>query len=216
MFVLINCASAELLLTANSLGQGRFGIKSSYINGSNSLNNVMNTTGYDILLGYGIISNLDIYGVAGYVAYPNAGSTISNLSINGPLYGLILKYRILEDTEYAPFNLSSMVSFKVNNITSRYGNSAYNTMMEDWGGGVVLSKTFPVVTPYIAALYHFGSWIDSYGALRLTSVELVNGYNFMFSESTGLIVEVASNSVAAQGGTSFSITNISLALGQRL
>jgi hypothetical protein len=186
----------------------------------------LNTTGYGLILGYGIIPDLDIYSVAGYQNYSNIAGMVPpgySYSINGPQYGLALKYRILADSENIPLNLSSLVAFKINNLTEKMtspysGEMSGNTMIEDWGGGVVLSKALSNVVPYMSTLYHAGSWINIYGVGHMTGLELVAGLNLLFSESTGVIMEYSSNSVVwlNSSAPSQTISSISFSLGHRL
>lgn len=218
--------SAEVLLTANTLGQGRFGIKTSYINSTNSYSSALNTTGYGLIMGYGIIPDLDIYSVAGYQNYSNINSAMPpgySYTVNGPQYGALLKYRFMADSENVPLNLSGIVAYKVNNLTAKMsstysGETSGNTMIEDWGSGMVLSKAISNVVPYMATLYHVGSWIDAYGAIHTTGLEFVAGMNLLFSESTGVIMEYSSNAVVALNSSASpqTISNISFSLGHRL
>lgn len=224
--LLVIPVSAEVLLTANTLGQGKIGLKTSYISSSNSYSSSLNTTGYGLILGYGIIPDLDMYAMGGYQNYSNIASMLPpgySYSVNGPQYGLALKYRFLADSENVPLNLSSMVAYKINNLTEKMtspysGEMSGNDMIEDWGSGIVLSKAISNVVPYMATLYHVGSWKNIYGTGHMTGLEMVAGLNLLFSESTGVIMEYSSNTIAWLDSStpSQTISSISFSLGHRL
>ena len=223
LVIMVSGSFAEVLLTANTLGQGRFGLKTGCVSSTNSVSSSGNTFNYGVMLGYGIINNLDIYGMAGYVNYTELAKIYPGNTANGPLYGMELKYRLMEDSEYTPLNLSSLFAFKATNITSSYtspyGNYSSNNVWEDWGTGLILSKTFGNAAPYLSTLYHFGSIKSSYGsAYHYTGLELALGVNVMILENTGLLMEAANNVLtpADVTGAATTMNYYSFSVGQKI
>ncbi|MFA4967964.1 MAG: hypothetical protein WC624_07110 [Candidatus Margulisiibacteriota bacterium] len=220
--ILINYSYGEVLLTANTLGQGRFGFKTGCVSSTYAQSSLSNNLTYGLMLGYGIIPNLDIYGTAGFVNYTELARLMPGYSVNGPVYGMELKYGLIEDSEYTPLNLSSLFAFKATNITaaynSPYGNYSSNSLFEDWGAGLILSKTFGFAAPYLSTLYHFGSIQDTYGySIHYTGLELALGVNFMIFENTGLLLEATNNTlIPDHAGSSATMNNYSFSVGQKI
>lgn len=222
LIIMVSGSFAEVLLTANTLGQGKFGLKTGCISTTYSQSYLSNNLTYGLMLGYGIIPNLDIYGIAGFVNYTELARIWPGYSINGPIYGMELKYRLFEDSENNSINLSSLLAYKATNLTasfnSPYGNYSSNNLMEDWGAGFILSKAFAFASPYLSTLYHTGSSKDSYGySSHYTGLELALGINFMILENTGLLLEATNNTLTPVGaGSPVTANNYSFSVGQKI
>ena len=146
--LLATYASAETLIYANTLPQGKWGVEAVYLQDSNVANTSgMTLTNYGVKVAYGVTNQLELdlaYGTGSYSGLP-AGLTSSMTPTTA-----VLRYNILAEST-APATVTVAAGYKSIPVTTNYaGNSTYGKS----GVGVIASKMMIPFIPYAALSYN--------------------------------------------------------------
>ena len=198
-------ASANVLMTANSLGAGKIGwlIDGKYDSNTQSTGNVT-FTGVGGFLGYGLTEKLDIFGELGYGTYGNLPSGLSAREI---MLGLAAKYQLVTESGDMPVSVAALLAFQPSTATLTLGSASGQAVQDDISLGAIVSKVTGPWAPYGALVYH--SFTTNPGATTGTNLEIALGSQMHLSKASALVGEVSLNSIST-GGTSFSDTQVSL------
>ena len=224
VIVFSSLSMAEILLPASSLGQGRLNIKGGYIGTTNSTAATNNTVGYDLLIGYGIQDNFDLYGVLGYTDANNMGAPpaiFTSWSLNGPTVGAILKYGFLKETPGLPINLSGVAAYRSTNLTytakAAAATNTNNFVTGDISGGIVVSKLLDIAEPYLGVLYHSYSTTPQAGAVSTGNIlEIAGGAQIKVGANWNVNLEYSSNNITGQSGSKTTNNQIVAGVGYGL
>lgn len=202
----ISAASAELLTTANPIGQGKWGVLGAGLMDSNTNNN----TSYGLTtiggyIGYGVMDKLDVYlnvGSANVTGLP-AGVSSSMTAI-----GLTGKYTIIDESAGMPA-VAIGAGYKSLNATFTGGTSTGNQMLV----GVGASKVMAPFVPYGGIDYRTNS---SGGTTTSTQLDLTVGTAIAWSVQGAVFVEGTMQSITPNGGSAYSSNQIGLGVGYKI
>jgi hypothetical protein len=207
-FVLcVSAASAELLTTANPIGQGKWAVLGGYLSDAN----VNNVSGYTMgtiagYAGYGVTDKLDVYLTGGSATVSGLPATIS---VSMTALGLTGKYQVLAESASMPVSVGVGVGYKSINTTASLaagGNATGSQMM----AGVGVSKMMAPFIPYGGLAYRSTA---SGGSTVGTQLDLTVGSAVAWSTQGAVFVEYTLQSVTPNGGTAYSSGQIGLGVG---
>jgi hypothetical protein len=196
----ISAASAELLVTANPLGQGKWGVLGSYLADSNlqgfGLTNLSASTigGY---VGYGVMDKLDLYVQAGSMTVGNlpAGNTST-----GTGYGLSAKYAIMDETANMPA-VALGVGYKLLTSTTNGTATGGNQIV----AGIGVSKMMVPFIPYAGLTYRGTNYN---GFTTGVQTDLTVGTAIAWSKQGAVLVEYTSQMVDPNGAANYTAGQI--------
>ncbi len=193
LFVIAS-ANAEVMVTANPLGQGALGwLGAAQSNATTTANsNSYNLGGF---IGYGINDKLDVFGK---LAYGTGSNTPSGISANGIEIGVAAKY-LLATAKDMPADLAVGLSYK-SKTTTLSGLVSSQTVVGDLAVAVIASKVIIPWVPYCALAYHSLSSSGTTGS----NLELALGGQMLLSASSAVMGEIAFNNENWSGATSTS------------
>ena len=200
-------ASAELLVTANPLGQGKWGVLGSYLTDSNvgSFVSTLNATGLGGYVGYGLTDKLDLLVSLGQgtIGGLPAGVTMSQIS-----YGANLKYTLMTEGKDLPVSVAIGAGYKAMTTTSAGfpGSGTTNGNQIVVAAGV--SKVIVPFVPYGGLTYRKTT---SGGADFSTQLDLTVGTAIAWSQQGAVFLEYSSQAVTPTAGGNY--TNGEFALG---
>ena len=204
LVMLTSIASAELLVTANPIGQGRWAGLLGYISSSNiGGNSALGANTIGGYAGYGITEDLDAFlklGSMNMTGLP-AGSA------SATIIGLAAKYAILKEGADMPVSLAVGLGYQSWANTFTGGSSTTS----DIGGGVIVSKIIAPFVPYGGLQYKS---LDTAG-VATTSIELTVGSAIAWSEQGAAFVEYTSQNQST-GGASISQSQIGAGVGYKI
>lgn len=220
VIVFSSLSMAEMLLPASSLGQGRLNVKGGYLSVSNSTAATNNYVGYDVLIGYGIQDNFDLYGVLGYTDYNNLSipAGFTSWTVNGPTVGAILKYGFIKETPGLPINLSGIAGYRSTNLTitakTAAATNTQNATTGDISGGILVSKILDMAEPYLGVLYHSYTTVLQAGATNTgTILEIAGGAQIKVGANWNVNLEYSSNNITPQSGSNTTNNQIVAGVG---
>lgn len=186
-------ASAEVLVTANTLGAGKWGYLGALRYGMNSTAN-SNSYALGGFGAYGVMDNLDVYGKVGYGigANPPAG-----LTTNGITLGLAAKYLLVNESKSMPVSIAALAGYQTTTTNYNFTGFSAQTAVGDIGVGAVASKLMIPWVPYFAAVYHS---LNNAGATG-SNVELAVGTQMLLSRTSAVVGEFSYNSYNWSGAT---------------
>jgi len=210
VFLVASFASAELLTTANPIGQGKWAVLGAAFQDSN----VMNTSGYTALsiggyAGYGITDKLDAYVQLGQATISGLPAGVSSSTMG---YGLSLKYGVL-DEKTAPVSVAVGAGYKL--LTSKM------TGMADGSGnqllvGIGVSKMMVPFIPYGGLSYRSTNAGLAGGVADSTQIDVTIGSAIAWSAQGAVFVEYTLQSItpsSASGISNHSSGQIALGVG---
>jgi hypothetical protein len=179
----ISAASAELLTTANPIGQGKWAVLGTYISDAN----VANTSGYTMAtlggyVGYGAMDKLDLYlnvGSATVGGLP-AGITASTTAI-----GLNAKYLVAAEGKDLPVSVSVGGGYKSINTKASAGAGG-DTTGAQMSLAVGVSKIMAPFVPYGGLAYRSTS---KGGSSNGSQIDLTIGSAIAWSAQGAVFVE---------------------------
>ncbi len=206
--LVVSAASAELFVTANPLGQGRWGGLLGYMSASN-LGGVSGMGAGMIggYAGYGITDSLDAFLKAGSL---NVTGLPAGVTSSSTIIGLALKYAILKEGADMPVSLAAGLGYQSWNTTASAGAGG-NSTTSDLGAGVVVSKVMAPFIPYGGFQYKN---LTTAG-VTTTSMELTLGSAVAWSEQGAVFVEYTSQSQSA-AGANWSQSQIGAGVGYKI
>jgi hypothetical protein len=204
----VSLASAETLLTANPIGQGKWGVLGAVVQDAN----VMNNSSYGMLTiggyaGYGITNQLDVLlslGSANVTGLP-AGASASGTSM-----GLSLKYAVLSEGANIPVSVGVLGGFK--SIASKMtGQSDQTDSQMILGVGV--SKVMAPFVPYGGIAYRSDTVS---GTALSTQLDLTVGSAIAWSTQGAVYAEYTMQSITPNGGSSYNSGQLALGVGYKI
>ncbi len=203
-------ASAELLTTANPIGQGNWAVLGAGLQDSNVSN--MSNWGATSLcgyMGYGLTEQLDIFVSLGSTNVTGLPATMTLLTGTG--VGVNLKYLILAESDTMPFSVAGGVGYKALSQRMQAGLAVKNTNGSQVGGAVGISKLIIPFIPYTAVTYKStsGNIGDS------SQIDLTAGSAIAWSEQAAAYLEYTLQSLTS-GGTTYSSGQVGLGVGYRI
>ena len=206
IIVLSAVASADVLLTANSLGAGKLGWLAAGQYNSNMGSNITQMGG-GLALGYGVMDKLDVYGNVGYATQAGLPPVLSSSS--GLMFRLMGKYQVLAEGKDMPVSVAGLAEYQTATVSyNTVFATSGQTVQGDIGIGAIVSKIMIPWVPYGALVYH--SLTSNPGAVTGSDLEIALGSQMLLSRSSAVLGEVSLNSNSS-GGATFTNTQISLA-----
>jgi hypothetical protein len=206
----VAAASAEMLITANPIGQGKWaglvGYFSDFGLQAGGLTGLTQAT-IGAYGGYGITDKLDVFVEAGQ-------ATVGSLPVGPGIptavkttgYGLNLKYAVMGESATMPVSVSVGAGYKTlaQDATSALGTATTNGNQIKVGVGV--SKIMAPFCPYAGLGYRSNS---SGGAAVSSQIDLTVGTAMAWSKQGAVLVEYTMQSITPNGGTAYSAGQIS-------
>lgn len=207
VFTLISVSSAELLTTANPIGQGKWAVLGSYLSDSNA----SNTSGYGNAIfggyvGYGLNKKLDLYLNAGSL---NVTGLPAGFSASVFSYALISKYALIQEGDSIPISVSAGVGYRILTYTQSAafgGNMSGNQLI----AGLGISKMMVPFIPYGGLVYRSTT---AGGAAVGAQLDLTVGTAIAWSTQGAVFVEYTSQSITPNGGTAYASPQIGIGVG---
>lgn len=206
--LLTSIASAELMTTANPLGQGKWGGLGSGLQDSN----ISNTSGYTLTslggyVGYGLTDKLDLFVTFGSA---NVGGLPAGISSSMTAYGATLKYTVLKEGNNLPVSVAVGGGYKATNIKTTGSADASGSQV---GAAVGISKLIVPFIPYSGLTYRSTS---TSGSAVSTQIDLTLGSAIAWSTQGAVFVEYTLQSITPNGGTAYSSNQIGAGVGYSL
>src|SRR3989344_2786659 len=207
-------ASAELLIIANPLGQGKWGVLGSYLVDSSLQSggftglSAVSIGGY---AGYGITDKLDAYIQAGQMTLGSLPAIITSSNVTA--YGAILKYGLIEEGTGSDLSVAFGVGTRVlTSNTTALGvttTSNGNQVMSGLGA----SKVMIPFVPYGGLVY----CKTDYAGSNSTQTDLTAGTAIAWSTQGAVYVEYTLQSINPGGGAStYTANQIGLGVGYKI
>ena len=219
-------ASAELLTTANPIGQGKWAVLGAGIRDSNlgDIGSDTTLTSYGAYLGYGITDALDAYLQIGTststtfdVPNPAPPPALLDCDITGTGWGANLKYTVLSE-ENMPVSLAIGAGYKSTSITTKvsYGGTTIDKSTDTGTQmmiGVGVSKLIVPFIPYGALAYRTDS---ADGNEVSTQLDLTVGSAIAWSTQGAVFVEYTNQSITPKGGDVYTSGQMALGVGYKI
>ena len=203
-------AFAETLLTANPIGQGKYGILAAYLTDGNIGNAITGATigGY---VEYGITDKLDVVVNAGSMTGSNLPAYLTSAGMTA--YGGFLKYTVVDETANMPavavMGGYKFLSQSLKTVIPSTINSDGNQLII----GAGLSKMMVPFVPYASVDYRSTSFAS---AATSTQLDATVGSAICWSQQGAVFVEYAVQTITPNGGSNYSDNQVNLGVGYRL
>jgi len=208
--LLISTASAEVLTTANPIGQGRWAVLGSGVQNQN----VSNNSGYSSLLlggyvGYGLTDTLDAYIQAGTGSTTGLPAVVTANSLTA--LGAAVKYQLMKEGDSLPVSVALAAQAKA--ITAKQTIGTETTMNgSQWTIGLGASKVMIPFIPYCGLAYR-----SSGGEItEQTQFDITVGTAIAWSEQGAVFVEYTAQSITPTGGTNYSSGQVAGAVAYKI
>ncbi|MFA5035383.1 MAG: hypothetical protein WC500_06365 [Candidatus Margulisiibacteriota bacterium] len=191
LMMLMACSvSAEVLMTADPIGQGKYSVNGVYFKDAK-----INTTGigdlstYGVNLGYGLTDKLDLYL---NLSSASVGGFPPGFSLGFASYGLSAQYLLAKAGESMPFDLAGKLGVRSVNVTASVpivGNpvSQYLASLE-------ISKKVDAFTPYFS-LGYLQSQQTGYDPVSQVGITLGSAY--AWAANSSVMLEFTQNTTSA-------------------
>ncbi len=212
VFSVVSIASAEMLTTANPIGQGKWAFLGAYIKDSNrqggGLTNLDLTTlgGY---VGYGVTDKLDAFLQLGQAT---TGGLPTGIEITAQGYGLLGKYQILSEKDM-PVSAAIGAGGKAVSKKTKVGGGETTKNGNQMLIGLGVSKMFIPFVPYGALVYKKDT---EEGKDVSTQIDIVIGTAIAWSASGAVLVEYTSQSITPNGGSTYTSSQIAGAVAYKI
>ncbi|HTY13903.1 MAG TPA: hypothetical protein VMD02_06965 [Candidatus Omnitrophota bacterium] len=206
----VTAASAELLVTANPIGQGKWALSGVGMQDSN----VMNTSGYSMTsfggyVGYGMTDKLDLFlnaGMANVGGLPSVGGIQAASATTS--VGILGKYTVISEGANMPVSIAIGAGYRAlstkTTMPAFIGGSFVGVDSTTSGsqimGGVGISKIIVPFVPYCGILYRSTS---SGGTSISTQMDLTLGTAVAWSMQGAVLVEYTLQSITPNGGSGY-------------
>lgn len=151
LLLAVSFASAEMLMTANPIGKGKWALSLGGIQDVNYINNsavsLMTIGGY---VGYGVMDKLDVYLNAGSA---NANGMTAPGKLSGTSLGINTKYAILQEGQNMPVTLAIGAGAKAMSYDMNAGLGDRNGNNTQIMAGLGVSKMMLPFVPYAGLMY---------------------------------------------------------------
>ena len=222
-------ASAEMLVTANPIGQGKWAVEGAGLMDSGqqfSASGVtlssLTVTQFGGYVGYGLTDKLDLFLNAGTGSVGGFPATILGISTAGlavtmTSLGLNVKYQVLDEMANSPVSVAVGAGYKsinssVTNPTAAGGGTSTSSSTQMMVGAGV-SKIMAPLVPYGGLTYRSTS---SSGTTVATQLDLTVGSAIAWSMQGAVLVEYTMQSITPNGGTAYSSGQIGLGVAYKI
>jgi hypothetical protein len=200
--VVVSAASAEFLLTANPLGQGKWGLLGGYVSDANygnmSGSSLGTIGGY---AGYGITDKLDVLVQLGSSTYSGA-LPLGVSGVTGTGYAVNLKYALMAEGKDLPVSVAVGGGYKsASQVASIVGGGSASTPLSQISLAAGVSKVMAPFVPYGAVAYRS---MNSSGTAMGTAIDLTVGTAIAWSMQGAVMVEYTMQSITPNGGSNYS------------
>jgi hypothetical protein len=203
--LLCSVSSAEFLTTANTLGQGNWGVLGAYVNNPDAYGlSGSSTSAIGGYVAYGVMDNLDAYFQVGSLSGTGLLSATA-----GTALALNVKYGLIKEGADSPVSVAVGGGYKSTSVTAPTSTSLSSISIS---AGV--SKVLAPFAPYLGVSYKMNS---ADGASDGSQIDLTVGSAIAWSEQGAIFVEGSSMSVTpAGGGAASSYTQMAAGVGYSL
>lgn len=204
-------ASAELLVTANPIGQGKWAVLGGFLSDSGQQSNgLTGLTGQTLGVygGYGVTDKLDVYLQGGQMT---VGGLPAGIAVKNTAYGLNLKYAVLEESSSMPVSVAVGGGYKIlsQDVTVGVTNT---TSGNQWGLGALVSKMMVPFIPYGGLGYKN----TAYGAATMTEMDITVGSAIAWSTQGAVFVEYTSQAITPNVGSAFTSGQVAGGVGYKI
>lgn len=210
---LISVSSAELLITANPLGKGKWGGLISYLSDSNlRLGAATGITAASLggYAGYGLTDKLDLFVQSGQMTYGSLPAGVTSVIVTAA--GVTAKYTLIEEGASSPVSAALGVGSKILSSETKIGGATTTANGNQSLIGVGVSKVIVPFVPYAGLLYRTtgGSIANS------TQLDLTVGTVIAWSLQGAIFAEYTLQSITPSGASSYTANQIGLGVGYRI
>lgn len=217
MALFATMASAELLVTANPIGKGKWAALGAFLSDSGlQFGGLTGLTAQTIGAygGYGINEKLDLYLQVGQVtigSLPVAPGVPTGIKTLG--YGLNLKYAVLEESSSMPVSVALGGGYKIlsQDMTSALGTA--NTGGNQWGVGAIVSKIMVPFIPYGGLTYKSTAYA---GTTTMSQIDITVGSAIAWSTQGAVFVEYTSQAITPTGVGGYTSGQIAGGVGYKI
>lgn len=182
-------ASAEILIYANTLPQGKWGFEGAYVKDSNVSNMAdVSLTSYGVKAAYGLTDRLELdvaYGMGSY-----AGLGAGNESSVAPASGVV-RYNLLAEDENIPASVTIAAGYQSIPVKSNLGGVETRATYGKSGVGMIVSKMVLPFIPYLGLTYNS---LNQDG-INVLSTELTIGTALAWSQEGQVMIEYTNQSI---------------------
>jgi hypothetical protein len=185
--LLITVSSAELLLTADPLGRGKWNFKITGMQ-DQALMNIDDATllTYGGCIGYGLRDNLDVYLQLG------AGSSSGlpyGVDYNATVYGLSFKCTLLNEGGSMP--VSAAIGAGYRSLSDKFSSSgiSQNGSGSQIGISAVVSKIMDPLVPYASLAYKQTNSSFSFNNSNYSQMDITVGTKIILSKQGAFLIE---------------------------
>ena len=204
VILLTSISSADMLVTANPIGAGKWAVMGAVVQDSN----LLNTSGQTLLtiggyVGYGLMEQLDLYVQAGM---GNAAGLPAGVEGSATSGGLNVKYAIMQE---APVSVAVGAGAKAVSMTTKIGGASTTNSGTQISIMAGVSKVMAPFVPYGGVAYRSTSG-DVGDA---TQMDATVGSAIAWSEQGAVFVEYTLQSITPKGGSAYSSGQIGAGVG---
>jgi hypothetical protein len=208
----VAAASAELLVTANPMGQGKWGFLGAVLQDSNFNNSTANSlqtvAGY---VAYGVTDKCDVYLQLANGSETGLGAGITNTV---GAQGLAVKYAVMSEGKDMPVTVSVGAGYKTMSVVTvapaPFGGTTNGNQL---GVAVEASKIMAPFVPYAGLTYRSTSLG---GAAASTQIDLTVGTAIAWSMQGAVLVEATAQSITPNGGSAYSSTQVAAGVAYKI
>jgi hypothetical protein len=213
VFAVSTFASAELLVTGNPIGQGKWAFMVAGVQDANVQNSSgMSLTTIGGYVGYGITNKLDVFGQVG--SSNMTGLPLGVSKITATVLGLNLKYDLMDESASLPVTVAIGGGYRtLGTTTSVTGLGDINATNGQTSLGVGVSKIMAPYIPYAGLIYRSTA---SAGNAVSTQIDATIGVAIAWSMQGAVYVEDTLQSITPNGGSAYSSNEIALAVGYKI
>jgi len=216
----VSAASAELLTTANPIGQGKWMLEAAYLNDANVNNSssyTMTTPG--CYIGYGVTDKLNLYASAGLVTV-NGLPTILGVQLAQTItaIGLSGLYNVMDENNGSPVSVAVGAGYRTLNysMTIPAGVGVASTTTANGNQmlvGVGVSKIIAPFAPYSGFTYRSTS---QSGNAVSSQMDLTVGTALAWSMQGAVLVEYTMQSITPNGGSAYTSNELALGVAYKI
>jgi len=206
-------ASAELLITANPIGQGKWAVLGGFLSDSGQQSfplTGLTAQTLGVYGGYGVTDKLDVYLQGGQMT---VGGLPVGVAVKDTAYGLNLKYAVLEESSSMPVSVALGGGYKILSRDTTMGPVTANTGGNQWGVGAIVSKMMVPFIPYGGLTYKSTSYA---GATAMTQMDITAGSAIAWSTQGAVFVEYTSQAITPTGASAFTSGQIAGGVGYKI
>lgn len=218
-------ASAELLVTANPLGQGKWAFSGVYMQDSGLQEaglTGLSLTSYGVYAVYGITSKCDLFLNVGTASVGNIPATLNGVPLAGSAmsmtsYGLTGKYTIVDEGTTLPVSVALGAGYRsiatATTSPTIIGGGTTNTNGSQMLAGVGVSKVIVPFVPYAGLMYRSTA---SGGSTVSTQLDISVGSVIAWSKQGAVFLEYTSQSITPNGGSAYTSGQIGASVAYSL